>query len=146
MLRIPGAYLSMWLRRQRHAQQSVTWQCSDAELLLQVRVKSVADFVSEVLSHTVRERCMKQSVAAACTAAAAQVRAEADKNLQPTQLGQETDAGLTADALRSCLQASVSRLLPDASARVGSALQEHRAGQMTLPSRNLSSASHPAHC
>ena len=99
--------------------------CSNVHSLLQVRVKSVVDFVSEVLSHTVKERCMKQSVAAACTAAAAQVHAEADEKLQPEL---ETGAGLTADNLRSHLQASVDRLLSGASAQVGGARQDGRAG------------------
>ena len=116
--------------------------CNDAESLLQVRMKSVVDFVSEVLSHTVKERCIKQSVAAACTAAAAQVRAEADEKLQPELA---TNAGLTADILRSQLQASVSGLLSDASAQVGSAMQEHRAGHVTLASRHLGRTLHPAH-
>ena len=70
---------------------------------------------------------MKQSVAAACAAAAAQVRTEADEKLQPEL---ESDAGLTADILRSHLQASVSGLLPDASAQVGSAMCKS-AGQGT---------------
>ena len=117
-------------------------RCSDADSLLQVRVKSVVDFVSEVLSHTVKERCMKQSVAAACTAAAAQVRAAADEELQ-AQL--ETDAGLAADILRPHLQASVSGLLPDASAQVRRAAQEHRAGHMTLTSTQLGDTLRPAH-
>ena len=117
--------------------------CSDADSLLQVRVKSVVDFVSEVLSHTVKERCMKQSMAAACTAAAAQARAEADEKLQAEL---ETDGGLTADILRSHLQASVSALLSDASAQVGSAMQGHRAGHMTLTSTQLGDTMRPAHC
>ena len=86
---------------------------------------------------------MKQSVAAACAAAAAQVRAEADEKLQPEL---ESDAGLTTDVLRSHLQASVSGLLPDASAQVGSAMQERRAGHITLPFGHLGCTLHPAHC
>ena len=83
--------------------------------LSQVRLKAVVDYVTEVLSHTVKERCMKAAVAEACRGAAAQLRAEAGQRVTSAT---ESSTALTADILRSQLQLAVPLLLLDASSKV----------------------------
>ena len=75
----------------------------------------MVDYVTEVLSHTVKERCMKAAVADACKAAAAQLRMEAEQGLASAT---ESSIALTADILRSQLQLAVPLLLLDASSKV----------------------------
>lgn len=84
-------------------------------LHLQVRLKSVVDYITEVLSHTVKERCLREAVAAACAAAAGKLRPEAAEHLQ---LLQENGAAVTADILRLHLQGAVPHLQADASFKV----------------------------
>lgn len=83
--------------------------------LLQVRLKAVVDYVTEVLSHTSKERCMKTAVAEACRAAAAKLRTEAGQQLVSAE---ESRTALTADILRSQLQLTVPLLVLNASSRV----------------------------
>ena len=82
---------------------------------LQVRLKAVVDYVTEVLSHTSKERCMKAAVAVACRAAAEQLRTEAGQQLTSAE---ESSAALTADILRSQLQLAIPLLVLNASSRV----------------------------
>lgn len=81
-----------------------------------MRLKSVVDYVTEVLSHTVKERCMKGAVAEACKAAADKLHVKAGQHVA---LARESSAALTADTLRSQLQLAASQLLSDASTKVG---------------------------
>ena len=80
-----------------------------------MRLKSVVDYVTEVLSHTVKQRCMKAAVADACHAAAGKLRAEAGQLLTSAV---ESSTVLTADILRSQLQLAAQLLLLDASSKV----------------------------
>lgn len=79
---------------------------------LQVRLKLVVDYITEVLSHTVKERCLREAVAAACAAAGGKLRPEAAEHLQ---LLQEDGAAVTADIMRLHLQGAVPQLQADAS-------------------------------
>lgn len=90
-------------------------QCGQAFSLLQVRLKAVVDYVTEVLSHTIKDRCMKAAVADACRAAAAQLRTEAGQRLASAT---ESSTALTTDILRSQLQLAVPLLLLDTSSKV----------------------------
>ena len=83
--------------------------------VLQVRLKAVVEYVTEVLSHTIKERCMKAAVAGTCRAMAAQLRTEAGQRLASAT---ESSTALTADILRSQLQLAVPLLLLDASTKV----------------------------
>ncbi len=86
-----------------------------------MRLKSVVDYVTEVLSHTVKERCMKGAVAEACKAAADKLHVKAGQHLASAR---ESSTALTADTLRLQLQLAASLLLPDASTQVGTCTVE----------------------